>query len=105
MTKLDISDNRLYVAGCKALAEALHGNTIMVELNLANNELGMEWGASRDTPDTSGVIALANAIPTMGALTSLNVSNNALCGINEYGFGTYDASGVTALADAIRKHQ
>jgi Ran GTPase-activating protein (RanGAP) involved in mRNA processing and transport len=88
MTKLDISYNNLYLAGCKALTEALSGNKTLVELAVAGNKLGMNWGASSDNPDLSGVIALANVVPGMQVL---NLSSNAL-----------GSSGITALCAAIR---
>ena len=83
--------------------EALNGNQVMTELNLAGNSLGLvKW---KGAADMSGVIAVSDAIPTIGALTSLDISKNMLCGVEEFGIGTYDASGVTALADAIEKHE
>ena len=83
LEKFDISDNALYGEGTKILAEALSGNQVMVELNLARNRMG-----------TDGAMDIAKTIPTMGALTSLNVSNNYI------GYGG-DTSGVKALAAAI----
>jgi hypothetical protein len=80
LTKLDISSNMLYGAGCKVLAEALSGNKIMAELNLAGNRLSLKWGASHDTPDTSGIATLADVIPGMGALSILNMSKNGMKG-------------------------
>jgi hypothetical protein len=83
MTKLDISSNNLYAAGCKALTEGLSGNKNMVELGLAGNELGNNGiassyqigGSYSCTPDLSGVIALADVIPGMQVL---DLSSNAL---------------------------
>jgi hypothetical protein len=75
MVKFDMSDNCLYAEGGKALAEALKGNQVMTELNIASNDLGEDM---EDNPDMSGVIAIGNAIPTMGALTSLDISDNKL---------------------------
>ena len=76
MTKIDISNNKLFAAGGKALAEALTGNQVLAELNLAANSLGLakEHGNS----DMSGVIAISNTIPTMGALVSANLLNNKI---------------------------
>jgi Ran GTPase-activating protein (RanGAP) involved in mRNA processing and transport len=69
LTRLDISENGLRVAGTKALTEGLKGNQIMTELNINISSNGM---------GRSGAIALANAMPDMGALTSLNLSSNLL---------------------------
>ena len=83
--KFDISKNQLYAVGSKAIAEALAGNQVMTELNIAGTDLGKkDW----ETTDMSGVIAIGNAIPTMRALTSLDVSSNEL---TDYG---RDMSGV-----------
>ena len=78
MTKFDISNNDLCAAGGKALAEALKGNKVMKELNLAGNRMGMKSSDDWDGADMSGVIAISDAIPTMGALTSLDISSNSL---------------------------
>jgi hypothetical protein len=78
LTKFDISNNCLYTAGSKALAEGLKGNQVMAELNLAGNEMGKESGDYYAKADMSGIIALAGVIPGMGALTSLDISSNNL---------------------------
>ncbi len=75
MTKLNMSTNDLCAAGTKALAEALRGNSIMKELSLAGNKMGLDK-AWRGTTNMSGVMAISNAIPTMGALYSLDISDN-----------------------------
>jgi hypothetical protein len=94
LVKFDISNNNLYAAGGRALAEGLRGNQVVKELNIAGNYIGMEdW---RTADNKSGVIAISDAIPTMGALTSLNISNNRI------GYGRSD--GVKALAEAIKGH-
>ena len=74
MVKFDTSNNDICAAGGNALAEALNGNQVMTELNLAGNSLGLvqKYGIA----DMAGVLAISDAIPTMGALTSLNISNN-----------------------------
>ena len=66
--KFTISDNHLTAEGGKALAEALKDNTIMKELNIAENNLGYD---TYGNTDTSGVIAISDAIPTMGAMTTI----------------------------------
>ena len=72
--QFNISHNELYAAGGKALADALRGNQVLTELNLATNDLGL---VDKDSDaHMSGVIAVSDAIPTMGALTSLDISNN-----------------------------
>ena len=101
LAKFDISKNQLYAAGGKAIAEALTGNRVITELNIAGNALGKKDRDDR-TGDMSGVIAIVNAIPTMGALTSLNISSNRLGqGTDERGFSISDMTGVKALAAAL----
>jgi hypothetical protein len=75
LMKFDISNNLLYAAGAKALAEAFSGNQLMTELNVASNRLGE---ASYGTPDMSGVVTLAGIIKDMGALLVLNLASNSL---------------------------
>ena len=60
LEKFDISDNALYEEGTNILAESLRGNQVMVELNLARNDMG---------PD--GAMDIAKTIPTMGAMTTI----------------------------------
>jgi hypothetical protein len=75
LTKLVISKCRLQAEGGKALAAGLKGNRVITELNISDNDLGINSGNSADT---SGIIAIANAIPDMGALTSLHVGQNGI---------------------------
>jgi hypothetical protein len=83
VTKFDISDNSLYAAGGKVLAEALNSNQVMTELNLAKNKLG--WKAnSGGEADMSGIIALADVIPGMGALSYLNLASNSICIVSDW---------------------
>jgi hypothetical protein len=89
LTKFDISKNDIRAAGGKVLAAGLKGNQVVIELNIADNQLG--WDANVED-DMSGIIALADIIPGMGAMTSLNLASNCLCGVDEYG-GTFDTSG------------
>ena len=68
MVKFDISQDNIQRDGAKALAEALHDNQIMKELNIASNSLG-----------DAGAGALASALEAPScALTSVDVSNNKL---------------------------
>ena len=72
MTKIDISNNKLFAAGGKALAGALTGNQVLAELNLAANSLGL---VKRDgDSDMSGVLTISNTIPTMGAMAKFTFS-------------------------------
>jgi hypothetical protein len=64
---LSLKRNNLCADGAKALAEGLKGNTVITELNISSNHLGMD---SNYIQDLSGVIALADAIPDMRALSS-----------------------------------
>jgi Ran GTPase-activating protein (RanGAP) involved in mRNA processing and transport len=75
VTKIDISKNNLYSAGCEAVAAALDGNKVVTELNIASNSMGWIDGNHKAT---SGVVAIANAIKNMRALTVLNLANNQL---------------------------
>ena len=68
MTSLDMSNNNIRGDGGKVLFEALKGNQIMKQINVANNNLGFNVSGSKDM---SGVIGISNAIPTMGALTTI----------------------------------
>ena len=68
LVKFTISDNDLRAEGGKALAEALKDNTIMKELNIANNNLSYDADANTDM---SGIIAISDAIPTMGAMATI----------------------------------
>ena len=77
LVKLNISKNQLYAAGGRAIAEALVGNRVITELNIAGNYLGKKKRRDR-TGDTSGIVALCNAIPSMRALSSLDVSQNRI---------------------------
>ena len=61
--KFDISSNRLYEAGTKAIAEALKGNNIMTELNIAGNLM-----------EKDGAMDIAKTIPTMGAMAKFTFS-------------------------------
>ena len=88
LVKFDMSNNELCAAGSKALAEALTGNQIMTELNIASNYMGAVDGG---TTDLSGIIAIGDAIPTMGALTSLDLASNEL-----------GAAGAKHVAEAIK---
>jgi hypothetical protein len=69
MTRLDISSCSLNAEGGKALAAGLKGNQVMMELNIAGNELGIK--ANPRAMDSSGVTAIANAITDMGAMSKL----------------------------------
>ena len=100
LEKLNISANMLFAEGSKALAEALKDNTIMKELNIAENSLGYD---SDGNTDMSGVIAISDAIPTMGALMSLNISTNSFgrhWDEQQYNWIS-DMTGIKALAAAI----
>ena len=92
MTKLNMSNNTACAAGGKALADALNGNQVMTELDLADNSLGRV--KKNGDADMSGVIAICNAIPTMGALVNFDISSNEL-----------RAEGCKALADALKDNK
>jgi hypothetical protein len=78
MTRLDISKNHLRANGCKALAEALAGNQVMQELNVADNQLALKADAQTESDvDISGVTTLADVISGMGALTKLIFGGDA----------------------------
>ena len=67
LVKFDVSKNNLGKEGTKALTEALNGNQIMAELNLAGNSMGK-----------NGAMDIAKTIPTMGALVTVTVNKFAL---------------------------
>ena len=60
LVKFDISNNKLSMEGGKAIAEALKGTSIITDLNIASNNLGLK--ADLSALHTSGVIAIGNAI-------------------------------------------
>jgi Ran GTPase-activating protein (RanGAP) involved in mRNA processing and transport len=68
LVKFDISENRLYQACTRAIAEALKGNNRVTELNIAGNYVGKDGGA----------VYIAKTIPTMGAMTNLHIGSNAI---------------------------
>ena len=70
LSVLSLNSNSLGVDGGKALAEGLRGNNVLIELNIAGNNL-TNYGR-----DMSGVIALADVIKDMGALTKLDARSN-----------------------------
>jgi hypothetical protein len=63
LTKLGISDNDIRAEGGKALAEAIRGNQVITELNIASNNLGRDANFKLEM---SGVASLAAVIPDMG---------------------------------------
>jgi hypothetical protein len=58
-----------------AAPAVLHQQVLITELNISDNDLGMNSGYSADT---SGIIAIANAIPDMKALIKLDISRNRI---------------------------
>jgi hypothetical protein len=72
---LSLKGNELQAAGGKALAEGLKGNQVITQLDISDNNLGLD---SDYDADTSGVVALADAIPDMGALIALDISSNLI---------------------------
>jgi hypothetical protein len=90
---LSLKSNNLNADGGKALAEGLKGNTVITELDISGNALGVN---SNFDQDMSGVIALADAIPNMGALSKFTFSG----GVPEYddGSGWTDGDPVTLEA-------
>jgi hypothetical protein len=65
LMKLDISKNGLCFVGAKVLAEALRGNQVMTEINIASNNL------SNSGRDMSGITTLADIVSGIGALSKL----------------------------------
>ena len=90
LVKFDISNNLLGAEGVKALGEALKGNGVMTDLNLASNYAGLKPGGKSDM---SGVSAISDAIHTMGALVKFDFSNNEL-----------RADGGKAIAGALKNN-
>ena len=92
LAKFDISQNDLYAAGTKAIAEALKDNQTLTELGISSNDMDLIYGVRRG--EMSGIIALAGAIPTMGAMVKFDVSSNNL-----------RAEGGKALGEALKDNQ
>jgi hypothetical protein len=118
-TELDMSGNKIGVAGAIMLAPEIIDNGAMTSLNLANNSIVAESKDIKvensfkqgDVVDCEGVqcpvtyacshyyrvtklhgiIAIANAIPDMRAMTSLNLASNNLM-----------AEGAKIVAEAIK---
>jgi hypothetical protein len=67
LTKFDISENMIRAEGGKLLAAGLKGNQVIIVLNIADNQLGLDANVD---DDMSGIIALADVIPGMGALSN-----------------------------------
>jgi Ran GTPase-activating protein (RanGAP) involved in mRNA processing and transport len=85
---LSLKSNRLGVNGGKVLVEGLKGNSVLKELNIADNEL------TDSGTDMSGIIALAAVIPDMRAMTKFDISSNDL-----------PAEGGKALAAGLKGNQ
>ncbi len=75
LVKFDISSNRFGAEGAKSLASVLEHNSVLRDLNVADNR--MAWNA-RGVRDMSGVISFANTIKTMQELVRLVIKNNCL---------------------------
>jgi hypothetical protein len=88
LSKLDISNCKLFAEGASALAASLKGNQGITKLDISSNQLGLNSEYGRDA---SGVIALADVFPDMGAMTSLNLASNRLY-----------AGGTKIVAEAIK---
>ena len=84
LTALDMSANKVDVAACRALGEALRVNTVLTSLDLSSNRLCGEWqepGKMRTegSYDAAGVRALAAAFQAPGsALRTCNLRSNGL---------------------------
>jgi hypothetical protein len=70
---LSLKSNYLSADGGILLAEGLKGNSVITELDISSNYLGVD---SDYEPEMSGVIALADVIPDMRALSSANLLKN-----------------------------
>jgi hypothetical protein len=88
LTRLDMSYNDILGDGGKVLFEALQGNHVVKEINVASNNLSYN---ARGDSDLSSVIAICDAISSIGALTSLNLAGNYL-----------RAEGAKHVAEAIK---
>jgi hypothetical protein len=77
LSHFDISNNSLYAAGAKVIAEGLKGNQVVTELNISGNGMGRNDIRTYES-DMSGVAALADVIPGMEALTKFDISKNGL---------------------------
>ena len=116
-----VAGNYLKAEGAKTLAEALHVNTSMTSLKLADNEMFGKKGKSGIqafadavgnnttltaldisktglSPKDAPIIAEALSVNT--SLTSINLSSNRLCAKYSDGSG-YDPTGIQAIAHAL----
>ena len=98
LTRLDVSYNDIRGEGGKVLFEALQGNQVVKEINVASNNLS--YNASGDRV-LSSVIAISDAIPAIGALTSLNIRENGLGTSYDCLKREWTTAGIDALAAAI----
>ena len=77
MTSLNISANKLRSPSAKALAGALRDNSVLKQLNVAENQLSCHEKDGKGL-DMSGIVEFTDAIKNNGVLTSLNISSNNL---------------------------
>ena len=75
LVAVNVSSNRFGAEGARTLANALSQNSVLTDLNVANNR--MIWNGQGER-DMSGVVAMRNAIPTMGAMVTANLMGNGI---------------------------
>ena len=86
--QLDVRNNELGTEGTRILVEALNGNVVLGDLNIASN--GITWCSKTQRSDLSAVMAVGSVLPAMEGLMTLNLSSNSL-----------DKDGTTVLADVL----
>jgi hypothetical protein len=72
MTAVDVSNNGIRAGGGKALAEALKGNQVMKELDLAGNNLIYKVGTTSSETDMSGINRYCQRHPRYGGVGRYN---------------------------------
>ena len=85
-----VAQNEVGPDGASILAEALHVNSSLTELNLSLNLL-----------EKDGAVALSKALQVNSSLDSIGLSNNGLCGLDYFGRGSRDPAGIQAIAAAL----
>ena len=97
-----VANNKFGVEGAKLLAEALHVNSSMKNLNLADNDLcGAKYKYIGGTYDPAGIKAIADALSVSTSMTSLNVADNSLGRYYNGSKWVTDMAGIKAIADAL----
>jgi hypothetical protein len=88
LLRLSLADNNLRAEGCKALAQALKGNSVITELNISNNHL-VHY-------DKSAIADLIDAIKDMGVLSKFTFSGDGV----HWGYNSKPVTMEVSMAEA-----